>query len=93
MAHFLKNGNSFRVFAQESIDLTNKLAPGNYVVKMDQYENLFIEQVDDFEVKGKLYGDVGKNADRILNTFDQRPNATELCSQARRVLVRRFFRR
>ena len=76
MAHFLKNGNTFRVFAQESIDLTNTLAPGNYVVKQDQFENLYIEQVDDFKVSGKLYGDVGKNADRILNTFDQRPNAT-----------------
>lgn len=76
MTHFLKNGNTFRVFAQESIDLTNTLAPGNYVVKMDCNDNLYIEQVDDFKVSGKLYGDVGKNAARILNTFDQRPNAT-----------------
>lgn len=76
MAHFLKNGNTFKVFAQESIDLSNDLPVGNYVVKMDHMENLFLEQVDDFTTKGKLYGDVGKNADRILNTFDERPNAT-----------------
>ena len=76
MTHFLKNGNSFRVFAQESIDLTNTLAPGNYVVKTDHNDQLYIEKVDDFKVSGKLYGDVGKNADRILNTFNERPNAT-----------------
>lgn len=76
MAHFLKNGNTFKVFAQESIDLSNNLPVGNYVVKMDVMDNLYLEQVDDFTTKGKLYGDVGKNADRILNTFDERPNAT-----------------
>lgn len=76
MAHFLKNGNTFKVFAQESIDLSHNLPAGNYVVKMDHMDNLYLEQVDDFTIKGKLYGDVGRNADRILNTFDERPNAT-----------------
>ena len=76
MTHFLKNGNTFRVFSQDSIDLSNDLPAGNYVIKMDPYENLFLEQIEDFEIKGKLYGDVGRNADRILNTFEQRPSAT-----------------
>jgi hypothetical protein len=76
MTHFLKNGNTYKVFSQDSIDLSNDLPAGNYVIKLDPYDNMYLEKIENFEIKGKLYGDVGRNTDRILNTFEQRPNAT-----------------
>jgi len=77
MSYFLKEGNIYRVFHNDSIDLEKTLPVGNYVVKFDEFRNeFFLERVDDFEITNKLYGDVQKNANRILNTFGDRPNAT-----------------
>lgn len=76
MSHFLKQGNSYNVFAHDSLDLASRLPAKNFVVKMDRNETLYLEQVDEFNITGKLYGDVTRNAERILNTFDHRPNAT-----------------
>lgn len=58
------------------MDLHETLPAGNYVIKKDQFENLFLEKIDSFEIKGKRYGDLDKNTDRILNTFLDRPAST-----------------
>jgi hypothetical protein len=76
MTYFLKSGNTYRVSSQEAMDLHQTLPPGNYVVKSDPYENLFLEQIDSFEIKGKIYGDCLRNTDRILSTFDARSAST-----------------
>jgi hypothetical protein len=53
------------------------LPAGNYVVKeMPMDGPLYLEMIDSFEIKGKKYGDLNKNTDRILNTFLKRPAAT-----------------
>lgn len=76
MTYFLRNGNTFRVSDEAALDLHKLLPPGNYIIKQDMFGNLFLEQTGDFEYKGKLYGDTGRNADRILNTFDSRTAST-----------------
>lgn len=76
MTYFLRNGNTFRVSDEAALDLHKLLPPGNYIIKQDMFGNLFLEQTGDFEYKGKLYGDTGRNADRILNTFDSRSAST-----------------
>jgi len=76
MAYFLKSGNTFRVSSKEAMDLHDVLPPGNYVIKKDAFENLFLESIDAFEIKGKRYGDLDKNTDRVLNTFLSRPATT-----------------
>jgi hypothetical protein len=76
MTYFLKSGITFRVSTKEALDLHEVLPVGNYVIKKDQFENLFLEQIDSFEFKGKLYGDTTKNAGRILTTFMDRPAST-----------------
>jgi SpoVK/Ycf46/Vps4 family AAA+-type ATPase len=37
---------------------------------------LYLEMIDSFEIKGKKYGDLNKNTDRILNTFMSRTAST-----------------
>jgi DNA polymerase III delta prime subunit len=37
---------------------------------------LYLEHIESFEVKGKRYGDLDKNTDRILNTFMSRTAST-----------------
>jgi len=75
-AYFLKSGNTFRVTSKEALDMHEYLPAGNYVIKEDQFGNLFLESIDDFEFKGKRYGDNIRNADRIISTFLDRPAST-----------------
>ena len=76
MAYFLKSGKSFRVSSKEAMDLHEQLPAGNYTIKEDNFGNLYLESIDSFEIKGKTYGDHTKNADRIMNTFLDRPAST-----------------
>ena len=76
MSHFIRNGNAWRVADNASLDIHNQLPAGNYVIKQDQFGNLFLEEVDHFEMRGKRYGDNDRNRDRIYNTFMDRPAAT-----------------
>jgi hypothetical protein len=77
MSYFLKSGNTFRVSTKEAMDLHDALPPGNYVVKeMPMDGPLYLEHIESFEIKGKRYGDLDKNTDRILNTFMDRTAST-----------------
>jgi hypothetical protein len=76
MTYFLRNGNTFRPSDEAALDLHTKLPVGNFIIKADQFGNLFFEQIDSFEIKGKIYGDCLKNTDRIINTFRSREAST-----------------
>jgi len=76
MAHFLKSGNTYKVASEEALDIHSELPAGNYVIKLDMFENMYLEHIDNFEVSGKIYGDTLKNTDRIINTFWQRDHST-----------------
>lgn len=77
MSYFIRTSNSFRVAPEEALDLHNLLPTGNYTVKQDQITGqFFLEMLDAFPKTGKLYGDLNKKAERILNTFMDRPNST-----------------
>lgn len=77
MSLYLKQGNSYRVASEHNLNVKNTIPVGTYVVKFDGNRGeFFLELVDDFVIDFKLYGDTTKNANRILNTFLERPNAT-----------------
>lgn len=77
MSYFLKSGTRFNVTTKESMDLHERLPVGNYTVKLDQMTNSFyLEKIDGFEIKGKIYGDTIKKTNRILSTFQDRTAST-----------------
>lgn len=77
MTHYLKNGNIFNVTRDAAIDIRDTLPVGTYAVKFNPFDSqFFLEAVTPFKAAGKLYGDVLENAERILNTFHERPNQT-----------------
>jgi hypothetical protein len=77
MAYFLKSGNTFTVSSKEAMDLHDFLPAGNYVVKQNPMNKQFyLEEIDSFEIKGKLYGNTTRHADRILHTFTDRGSST-----------------
>lgn len=76
MTYFLKKGNTFSVTPNSAIDITEDLPVGNYTVKMDQFKNFYLEEIESFKVTNKLYGNCSSRAERILNTFESRPATT-----------------
>lgn len=76
MTYFLKNGNTYRISSKEALDLHEALPAGNYVIKADQMGNLYLEEIESFDISGKLYGDTLKHTDRILRTFKDRTAST-----------------
>lgn len=77
MSYFIRNGNTFKVADDESIDLHEHLPVGNYIVQESMMQGIYLEKVDSFEPIKRVYGDTLKNADRILSTFlDRRGKST-----------------
>jgi len=76
MSYYMKSGNTFRIATKESMDLHEVLPAGNYVVKMDPFENFFIEQIEDFDVPSKMYGDTLRNTDRVIESYWKREKST-----------------
>jgi hypothetical protein len=77
MTYFLKSGNRFNVATKESMDLHDALPVGNYTVKFDKMSGAFyLEAIESFEIKGKIYGDTRRRAEKILNTFGDRTAST-----------------
>jgi hypothetical protein len=77
MTYFLKSGTRFNVSTKEAMDLHEQLPAGNYTVKFDKMAGCFyLEAIESFEIKGKVYGDTRRNAERILSTFNDRTAST-----------------
>lgn len=76
MAHFFRNGNSFRVADDKAVEVHDKLPVGNYIIKQDPFENFFLQEVDSYKQVSKLYGNTQRYADRIMSTFLNRDNST-----------------
>ena len=77
MSYFLKSGNTFKVSTKSALDLHESLPVGTYTVGFDKMTGTFyLEQIESFEIKGKIYGNATRNADRILNTFKDRTAST-----------------
>jgi hypothetical protein len=76
MAHFLKSGNTYKVFPGNALDISENLPAGNYTLKFNPMEGFYLEEVEEFRMPTKIYGDCLKNSQRILNTFKLRDGNT-----------------
>ena len=77
MTYYICNGNQFDVAKEKSLDIRDRLAPGNYIVKQRPMDGpLYLEGVDDFTPISKLYGTTTRDAERILRTYQSRGIST-----------------
>jgi len=76
MSHFIRSGNTFKVFPGNSLDIQESLPVGNYTVRFSPMDGFSLEQVEPFRMPGKVYGDCLRNADRIVKTFTKRDGNT-----------------
>lgn len=73
---YFQAGRRFMPADRAALNLTETLPPGTYTIGIDEKERFFLEQVEDFVLPVKLYGDMDANARRILGTFLTRPSGT-----------------
>lgn len=77
MSHFLINGNTYRIFAEDALNLQPLLPVGNYIIQQNPMTGeYFLESVGAFKAPKKLYGNTTRHTDRILNTFEKRKGST-----------------
>jgi len=76
MAYFLKSGTTFKVSSKEQMDLYENLPAGNYTIKVAPGVGFYLDQIEDFVMPPKIYGDVSKNTNRIISTFKDRKGST-----------------
>lgn len=75
MSYYLKDGSTFWPTKEGAFDVRSSLPVDTYTVGSSM-KGFFLEPITSFEVSGKIYGPVERQAERILNTFKDRPNAT-----------------
>jgi hypothetical protein len=49
MSHFFRNGNTFRVADNNSLNMTEHLPVGTYIVKQDPFKNFYLEMIESFK--------------------------------------------
>ena len=57
-------------------EIHDELPVATYALKSDPTGKLYLEQIEDFAMPGKLFGSIGKTADRIVNTYGDRTGVT-----------------
>jgi hypothetical protein len=75
MTCYVKEADIFWPTADGAIDIREELPVGTYTVGISP-KGFFLKLVTDFHQTGKIYGKTPRHADRILNSFHVRPNAT-----------------
>lgn len=77
MTYYVKHGNIFSVTDSNSVDIRESLPPDVFLVKQNPMSGEFyLEQLANFKHVGKIYGVAPRNADRIINTYLDRPRNT-----------------
>jgi len=74
---YIRDGVQFIPTPRAAVNIHECLPPGNFIVQEDpKTEELYFVQVDTFEPYGRVYGNMQQRADRIMNTFAERPQST-----------------
>jgi hypothetical protein len=78
MSLFLRSDKGFKVSTAEALNIHDTLPVGTYTVGFNACSGeYYLETIDSFESKGKLYGDTNRsNTEQILRTFSNREVST-----------------
>lgn len=77
MTNFVQSNQAFFVDDTTPENRHESLPPGNYMIQKNPNTGaLFFVQMESFTLPTKMYGNISSRADRILNTFYDRPNTT-----------------
>lgn len=75
MSFYLKDGEILWPTQEGVYDVRDALPVGTYSVG-NSLKGFFLKPITDFNITGKIYGKTTRHAERILQTFGDRPNST-----------------
>jgi hypothetical protein len=73
---YRQDGNCFFPTSNEALSIRDTLPAGTYLVQQSPLAGYYLERIANFELPKKLYGEVNKQAERIVETFLKRPAGT-----------------
>lgn len=73
--YFIRRGSAFSITNEKSLELFTELPAGTYIIRPTR-EGFIIDQVANFELPQRLYGDIRDKAMRILRTYADRDGST-----------------
>jgi len=73
---YRREGKSFWPTSSAELTIEKSLPPGTYLVRHNEVHGYYVDLIADFELPPKLYGEVNRQADRILNTARSRAGST-----------------
>lgn len=76
MTHFLKQGATWKVTESANMDIHSKLPSGTYVVAFHPEIGYYLNEMDAMTTPDRIYGSLPNYAERIINTFQKRPQNT-----------------
>lgn len=76
MTYFIRRGDAFSLTNSKNLNIHETLPPATYTIKVSDDGELYLKLTDSFSITTKLYGDIEKRTDRILNTFSSRNAST-----------------
>ncbi len=76
MTYYIRRGTALLLTDAANLIIEHSLAPANYVIKANPADGFYLDQVDDFVLPNKTYGNTMRHADRILRTFYDREAST-----------------
>jgi hypothetical protein len=72
----MRNGNTFWPTDSAYLDVKPVLPLGTYLIGCHPMKGFYFEEADAFTPPKKIYGDTMTRVERVINTFDDRPNST-----------------
>jgi hypothetical protein len=73
---FARNGDIFSIEQEDTALRHSTLPAGTYLLRFSMEAGFFLELTDDMTVPKKIYGNLNYTANKILNTFHDRPKTT-----------------
>jgi hypothetical protein len=76
MTYFLRQNDTFWPRSDAGMNVKTKLPAGNYIVRQDEFKRLHLVDSTPFKLPSRIYGDLTRQRDRIIQTFLERPTTT-----------------
>lgn len=77
MTKYAHQGRRWQAGPDVDFDIHDTLPPGTYAIRYQEVPGFYyLEEINNFEVSGKIYGETSGQADRIVRTFLSREKST-----------------
>jgi hypothetical protein len=73
---FLRRANDFSIVDSNALNIHDVLPPGNYTIQKTPENVMYLQMAEPFSHPPKMYGHTMEQANRILQTFKDRPRGT-----------------